>query len=134
MGIAVRLAVTILLLGVRYSWRPGHSLGLAVQIPQTPAPCTNGSSGHRAHVLANGAIRINGIPVDQAQLSATIKELYASRAERLLFVSAEPAASMQAVTTFIDLAAAQIEVIAIVPPSLSMDTCMTVKPPWQLSP
>jgi hypothetical protein len=59
--------------------------------------------------------------------------LYTDRAERVLFLSAEPAATMGTVTGIIAIAAAQIEVIAIVPPSMAAATCMSVKPPWQKS-
>jgi biopolymer transport protein ExbD len=133
-GLAVRLAVLFVLLGVRYAWRPPSARGLAVQIPQTPAFCLDNSAGHRAHVLANGGVRINGNSIDPVQLPATLAVLYADRGERVLFLSAEPAAAMQSVTGIIDIAAAQVEVIAIVPPSMAMVTCMNVKPPWQKSP
>ncbi len=126
MGIAIRLAVLLLLFGVRYAWRPAPARGLAVQIPQTPTPCIDGASGHRLHVLANGAVQIDGVT---AQLPATLKQLYANRAERVLFLTAEPATTMQTVATVIDIAAAQIDVIAIVPPSLAHATCWTVHQP-----
>jgi hypothetical protein len=93
-------------------------------------------AGYRAHVLADGPVQIKGKlhPTALAQLPATLAVLYTDRAERVLFLSAEPAATMGTVTGIIAIAAAQIEVIAIVPPSVATATCMSVKPPWQKSP
>ena len=82
-----------------------------------------------AYVLSNGAVRINDTPIAPAQLPATLKELYANRAERVLFRTAEPPASVQTVTEIIDIAATQIEVIAILPPTLALAICWTVHPP-----
>lgn len=134
MGIAIRLAVLLALLGVRYAWRPPSARGLAVQIPQVPSPCMDDGAGYRAHVLANGTVQIKGAHLAQAQFLPTLQQLYADRAERVLFLTADPGAAMQTVTGIIDIAAAQVDVIAIVPPSMSMATCMSVKPPWQKSP
>lgn len=129
MGLTLRLLVLAALLAVSVAWRPAPSRGLAVQIPQVPEVCVDSVIYTRLRVRADGLVEVDARTQTLAQLPAALAALYAGRAERVLFLSAEPAATMQFVTKTIDIAAAQIEVIALVPPSLATATCLTVRPP-----
>lgn len=128
MGLTLRVLVLIGLLAVAIAWRPPVSRGLTIHYLESSGSC--GSAGRtRLHVLADGTVDLNGAALTLAELPDALTSLYFTSAERVLFVSADPAATMQTVTTVIDVAAPQAQVIGIVTPSLAAATCLILHRP-----
>jgi len=71
-----------------------------------PAKSTNNSPGETPIVLemaANGQLLINNHPVSSDTLAVAIKELYSSRANKVLFISADKNLQYRQVAQLIDL-------------------------------
>ena len=70
-----------------------------------PAKSTDNSAGETRLVLgmaANGQLSINNHPVSSDTLAAVIKELYLSRANKVLFISADKNLQYRKVAQLID--------------------------------
>jgi biopolymer transport protein ExbD len=64
----------------------------------------------------DGSYRINTQPLERASLGARLTEIYARRADRVLFVKAAPALEFSVVAGAIDIArSASVDRIALMP-------------------
>lgn len=85
-----------------------------------------------AHVLANGAIRLNLEPeLKRTELAARLHEIFRTRAERLLFVKADPEVAFQDVADVIEIAQSEVQHVAILTPEVEKQpgVCLTIRLP-----
>jgi biopolymer transport protein ExbD len=65
--------------------------------------------------LADGRLRINAVEVSHAQLGASLEAIFRTRAERFVFVTAEPDVPFSRVAEVIDVASVYVNNIAFWP-------------------
>lgn len=86
-------------------------------------PC--GTSDQRLVVVqafAQGRLRINADEVSYAQLGASLEAIFRTRAERFVFVTAEPDVPFSRVADVIDIASVYVDHIALLPSPLQPGT------------
>jgi len=121
------LFAVLVVIGVMGSQDPmGHAVQIAV--PGAPDACGDGRT-IVAHVLDDSHVKLNAETVDLPKLAARLRGIYKARAERVLFLKAAPELPFQKVAEVIDIAKKQIEVVAIVTPSVEEQPCWLVRPP-----
>jgi biopolymer transport protein TolR len=105
--------------------------GQAVQIATPPgsAACEGDGRIVVAHVQKDSHVRLNSETVDLVGLDARLREIYGSRAERVLFVRADSEVPFQKIAEVIDIAKRQIEVVAILTPSVEKQPCWKIRWP-----
>jgi biopolymer transport protein ExbD len=98
---------TLLLVMVLYSVihrLSGHANGLRVQMAEDTCGCYPGWSQIVVlHLLSGGGISINSEPTMQTRLASRLQTSYSTRAERILYLSAEDDIPFQRVAEAIDL-------------------------------
>jgi biopolymer transport protein ExbD len=100
--LATLLLVTILYTVVHRLSR--HSNGLRVQMAEDTCGCYPGWSRIVVlHLLSGGGISINSEPTMQTRLASRLQTIYSTRAERILYLSAEDDIPFQRVAEAIDL-------------------------------
>lgn len=104
------------------------STGQAVQIAAPGATCGDGRI-IVADVVDSGHVKLNLETVDVTNLAARLHEVYDVRAVRVLFIKAAPELPFQNVAEVIDIAKRQIEVVAILTPSVEGQPCWLIRPP-----
>jgi len=92
--------------------------GLEALVPQPPPPGQQASASDLRTVViqidANHKMMINQDPVEEAQLGARLEEIFKTRAERVVFVKADPNLEYRAVASAIDIAhGAQIDKVGL---------------------
>jgi len=94
--------------------------GLPVYLPVLPRNCADGSilvvQVHRC-----GSLNLNGESVDREGLANRLKEVFATRAERLLFVKGDPDVDFREVAQAIDIARMQADYVALLTPSVEKE-------------
>jgi biopolymer transport protein ExbD len=110
--------VLLVLLIIFMAIAPSKSSGLDAVVPQSSATPEQ-STPETAVVLEigdDGSYRINTQPLERASLGARLTEIYARRADRVLFVKAAPALEFSVVAGAIDIArSASVDRIALMP-------------------
>jgi biopolymer transport protein ExbD len=101
--------------------QPGLRRGLDVQLPATTEPTASDERARDQLVLQVGsgpAFALNGIPVSHAQLGTRLREVFRTRARKVLFVRGGEDVAYRDVVAAIDSArGAGVEVIGLVPRS-----------------
>ncbi len=92
--------------------------GLEALVPQPPPPNAQPSAADLRTVViqidANHKMMINQDPVEESQLGARLEEIFKTRAERVVFVKADPNLEYRAVANAIDIAhGAQIDKVGL---------------------
>jgi biopolymer transport protein ExbD len=92
--------------------------GLEALVPQPPPPGAQSSASDLRTVViqidANHKMMINQDPVEESQLGARLEEIFKTRAERVVFVKADPNLEYRAVASAIDIAhGAQIDKVGL---------------------
>ena len=92
--------------------------GLEALVPQPPPPGQQASAADLRTVViqidANHKMMINNDPVEESQLGVRLEEIFKTRAERVVFVKADPNLEYRAVATAIDIAhGAQIDKVGL---------------------
>jgi len=124
---AVSFFAVLIVAGIMASQGPmGHVVQIA--LPGAPGACTD-SRIIVAHVLNDGHVKLNSETLDVTNLAARLHEIYDVRAERVLFLQAAPELPFQKVAEVIDIAKKQIEVVAILTPSVEKQPCWLVRLP-----
>ena len=97
---------TLLLVMILYTLIHGlsrHANGLRVQMAEDTCSCYPDSSRIVVlHLLSGGGISINSKPTLQTRLANRLQMIYSTRAERILYLSAEDDIPFQQVTAAID--------------------------------
>jgi len=94
--------------------------GLEALVPQPPPPGQKADASDQRTVVitidANHALTINNEPTDEARLGARLEDIFKTRAERVVFVRADPDLLYTKVATAIDIAhGAQIDKVGLMP-------------------
>jgi len=92
--------------------------GLEALVPQPPPPGQQASAADLRTVViqidANHKMMINNDPVEESQLGVRLEEIFKTRAERVVFVKADPNLEYRAVASAIDIAhGAQIDKVGL---------------------
>jgi biopolymer transport protein ExbD len=86
------------------------------------------------HALQSGKLKLNMEDSDRVRLGERLHEIFKTRAEQVVFISADPQLSFQEVTEVIDIATKHVANVALLTPTLKLDPshCLTITPwPWQ---
>jgi len=99
--------------------QPALRKGLDVQLPATEAPVSAASTSPDQLVLAvtsGPRYELNAVPVEPSALGQTLRDVFASRVRRVLFVKGSAGVSYGDVMTAVDSArGAGVTVIGLVP-------------------
>jgi biopolymer transport protein ExbD len=109
--------VLLVLLIIFMVVQQGLQRGVSVQIPPPVAsPTDNGGDEIVLEVAAGGAYRINQQPVATGTLQATLAQLFAGRARKVLFVKGGERVAYAEVVRAVDTSRlAGVEVVGLVP-------------------
>ncbi len=109
------------------------SRGLTVQIAYQDQRCSDDRRDTFVEVLENGDLRIldSGAPQDvrRSELGQRLDEVFRTRAERLLFVKADPNLPFQSVAEVIDISTPHVSFIALLTPVVESGSCLTIRFP-----
>jgi biopolymer transport protein ExbD len=83
------------------------------------------------HVAAANQVSINGEVLPHRGLEQRLREVFSTRAERLLFLTADPDVPFAQVVAAMDLAARHVDHVALLTPSVQQDpgTCLGITMP-----
>jgi biopolymer transport protein ExbD len=108
--------------------------GLPVYLPVLPKNCGDGRT-IVLRVHGGGSLNLNMESVDRSGLDNRLKEIFATRAERLIFVKGDPELDFREVAQIIDIARTQTEYVALLTPSVEREMnerpfccCLTIAP------
>jgi biopolymer transport protein ExbD len=117
-----------LILTVIFAATAGTSKGLHVGIAYRPKDCGDGQIVV-AHVLQNGSVRLNQEQeIKRNALAKRLHEIFATTAERLLFIKADPDLAFQTVAEIIDIAQSQVDYVGILTPAVENEPglCLSI--------
>ena len=101
-SLATLVLVLVLYMVIHRSSR--HSNGLCVQLAADTCSCYPDSSRVVVlHLLSGGGMSINSEPALQTRLASRLQMIYSTRAERILYLSAEDDIPFQRVAEAVDL-------------------------------
>ena len=94
--------------------------GLEALVPQPPPPGQQATAADQRTVVISinkdGSMLINAEPTDEKRLGPRLEEIFKTRAERVVFVRADPDLEYSHVATAIDIAhGAQIDKVGLMP-------------------
>lgn len=98
-GLGICLALTI-----ACRQPPRHSVGLWVKTAADTCDCPDRGRTIVLHISNNGAISLNAEGLDEHLLSRTFSNIYSTRAEKILYLSADEDVPFQEVADIIDIA------------------------------
>jgi len=109
------------------------SRGLPVQIAYQDQRCYDDRRDTFLEVLENGDLRIldRGAPQDvkRSELAQRLEEVFRTRAERLLFVKADPNLPFQSVAEVIDISKSHVNFVALLTPAVGSGPCLRMRFP-----
>jgi biopolymer transport protein TolR len=122
------------LLVLDYYSRNPDIYGLPVYIAVPPKSCGDGRT-FVVQVHHGGSLNLNNETVERGGLEDRLKEVFATRAERLLFVKGDPDVDFGEIAQIIDIARAQADYVALITPSIEKEIrerpfccCLTIIP------
>lgn len=124
--------VTIILIFTIVKPLSHTSVGFYVKLP---LHVTESDCGDRrdifVHISSENSLRINGETVQRKTLGDRFKEIYRVRAERVLFVSADPDVSFQDVVGIMDVARGSVTnlYVSLLTPAAQKEPCLFIKAP-----
>ena len=79
-------------------------------------------------VLANGNVSFNGgeLEIPRSELANRLQDVFRTRAERVIFVEAEPDLPISAVAEVIDISRSQVNLVVIVTPAVEAGHCLSI--------
>jgi len=108
-------------------------IGLSVAIAENPKPDTCGDGREIiAHVLHNGDVRLSlDRPLKPSELEFRLRDIFATRVERLLFLKADRGLSFEDAAKVIEIASRQVDHVAIITSSVrtTFPSCLTMRMP-----
>jgi|ERR1022692_515306 hypothetical protein len=111
--------------------------GLLVNIIQQPKYCADGAVvvPHVLKVFRDGALKLDNEGLRRDGLEGKLREVFATRAERMLIVNGDRDVSFQEVAEVIDIARKQADYVALLTPSVEREMathpccCLTISQP-----
>ena len=105
--------------------------GFVTKIAIKRADCGDGPRTIVVHVGKSGRTLLNGEAVKPGQLESRLHEIFSVRAERLVFLSADPEVTFAKIVPVLDLAQGQVDYVALLTPKVqnSPGTCLTIGMP-----
>ncbi len=98
------------------------STGVRIRVARDTCACPSDTGRIVVlHVLSDGALRINFEDVTRRELGARLKEIYETRAERMIYLTAEPDAPFEDVADVSGIAQKYVDNIMLITPR-AMDT------------
>jgi biopolymer transport protein TolR len=93
--------------------------GLPLQIAYQDKECFDNRRDVVAQVLANGNVSLNSeVPeIRRSQLADRLNQIFRTRAERLIFIEADPDLPLSSVVEIIDISQSQVDFVAILTPA-----------------
>lgn len=89
-----------------------------VSLPQPCADVCEGPGPITLEVLPGPSYRLNGTAIPRVALAATLRQVYVSRPEKIMYVAGQPGVTYEAVVDVIDMARSNgVRVIGISPKS-----------------
>ena len=87
-----------------------------VSLPHPCADICEGPNPITLEVLPGPAYRLNGTPIDAAALATTLRQVFAHRPEKVMYVAGEPGVTYETVIGAIDVARSNgVRVVGISP-------------------
>jgi len=78
-------------------------------------------------VLTNGKVSLNNeVEMRRTELGDRLHQIFRTRAERVLFIEADPDLLVSSVADVIDLARKEVELIVIVTPAVEAGYCLSI--------
>ncbi len=128
------LVMPLPVLVIDYYSRNPDIYGLPVYLAVPPKFCADGRT-IVVHVHRGGSLNLNSETLERGGLENRLKEVFATRAERLLFVKGDPDVDFGEVAQIIDMARTQADYVALITPSIEKDIgerpfccCLTINP------
>jgi biopolymer transport protein TolR len=128
------LVMPLPVLVIDYYSRHPDIYGLPVYIAVPPKSCADGGP-IVVQVHHGGSLNLNSETLERGGLENRLKEVFATRAERLLFVNGDPDVDFGEVAQIIDIARTQADYVALITPSIEKDLrerpfccCLTIIP------
>lgn len=120
---------------IDYYSRNPDIYGLPVYIAVPPKSCSDGST-IVVQVHHGGSLNLHSETLDRGGLENRLKEVFATRAERLLFVKGDPDVDFGEIAQIIGIARTQADYVALITPSIEKETsecpsccCLTIRLP-----
>jgi hypothetical protein len=108
----------------------GTPHGYMAKIATRVAECGDGPRLTIIHVGHNGQVSINGEVVRSGELKPRLRKIFANRAERLAYLSADGNAEFAQVGQAIDLAHDEVDYLALLTPAVeTMPGCLAITMP-----
>jgi biopolymer transport protein ExbD len=78
--------------------------------------------------LSAEGIQLNGEHISRAELARQLRRIYSTRAERVLYVRADPGVEFQQVAELLDVAESSVEDlhVRLLTPALERDPCLSI--------
>jgi|ERR1035438_472025 biopolymer transport protein ExbD len=105
--------------------------GLMTKIGIKRSDCGDMSRTIVVHVGKSGQASLNGEAIKAGQLESRLHAIFSLRAERLLFLSADPDVAFADVAPVVDLAQGQVDYVALLTPKVQKapGSCLTIGMP-----
>jgi biopolymer transport protein ExbD len=124
--------LTVILIRTAVKRVPHSSVGFYVELPLR---VTHSECGERRDIVVQisntNSLSINAEKVSPENLGGRLRELYQVRAERVLFVAANPDVSFQEVVRIIDIARGAVTnlYVSLLTPAAQNEPCFFIKVP-----
>jgi len=100
--------------------------GLPLQIAYQEKDCSDNNRLVVARVMTNGKVSLNNeVELRRSELADRLHQIFRSRAERVLFIEADPDLPVSSVAEVIDISQKQVDFVAILTPAAG-GTCLSI--------
>ena len=80
-----------------------------------------------ARVLANGNVSLNReVELRRSELADRLNQIFRTRAERVVFIEADPDLPISSVADVIDISRSQVDLVVIVTPAVEAGYCLSI--------
>lgn len=100
-GLAAALLFNIVWFVVRHPWQPPK--GYAVRVASDTCSCQSSARVVHLHLAKDGSLIIGPEAVQATELTSLLSEIYAVRAERILYLSADSDVAFRRVAEVVDV-------------------------------
>ena len=101
--------------------------GLPLQIAYQKKECFDDTRLVVARALTNGKVSLNGeVELRRSELADRLHQIFRTRAERVLFIEADPDLPVSSVADVIDIARKEVELIVIVTPAVEAGDWLSI--------
>jgi biopolymer transport protein TolR len=83
-----------------------------------------------ARALANGNVSLNSeVEMRRSELADRLNQIFRTRAERVVFIEADPDLPVSSVADVIDISRREVDLVAILTPAVESGYCLSMHPP-----